>query len=78
MLIEVRSEVAAFVWQVKVGVGQPVEAGDVIAVLESMKIEIPVEAPSGGVVSELRVEPDAQVEEDQVIAVIDDGKGGSP
>ncbi|MGO8861494.1 MAG: acetyl-CoA carboxylase biotin carboxyl carrier protein subunit [Acidimicrobiales bacterium] len=78
MLIEVRSEVAAFVWQVKVAVGQPVEPGDVIVVLESMKIEIPVEAPIGGIVSELRVEPDAQLEEDEVIAVIDDGKGGGP
>jgi acetyl-CoA carboxylase biotin carboxyl carrier protein len=76
VLIQVRSELTAFVWQVKVAVGHPVEPGDVIVVLESMKIEIPVEAPVGGVVVEMRVEPDAQLEEHQVIAVIDDGKGG--
>src|SRR5439155_9797687 len=45
---EVAAEIAANVWQVPATVGQTVAAGDTIAILESMKMEIPVEAPVGG------------------------------
>lgn len=76
MLVEVRSETGAVVWQMKVALGQTVQHGDVIAVLESMKVEIPVKAPVAGVIAELCVAADAQVDEDQVIAVIDDCKKG--
>jgi biotin carboxyl carrier protein len=76
VLVEIRSETAGVLWQMKVAVGQSVQIGDVLAVLESMKIEIPVLAPVGGVIVELRVAADAQVDEDQVIAVIDERSKG--
>ena len=44
MTDRVRSEIAANVWKVTVEVGQAVEAGATLAILESMKMEIPVEA----------------------------------
>ena len=69
---EIRAEIAANVWQVPVEVGQTVATGDTIAILESMKMEIPVEAPVAGTVTELRVTPDDQVNEGDVIAVIDE------
>ena len=65
-------EIAANVWQVPVEVGQAVATGDTIAILESMKMEIPVESPVAGKVAELRVAPDDQVNEGDVIAVIDE------
>jgi acetyl-CoA carboxylase biotin carboxyl carrier protein len=71
-VVDVVAEIAANVWQVPVEVGQTVAAGDTIAILESMKMEIPVEAPVGGTVAELRVAPDDQVNEGDVIAVIDE------
>ena len=69
-MAEVRAEITANVWQVRVEVGQEVEEGDELVVLESMKMEIPVLAPIGGTVTEVKVEPDTQVHEGDVIAVI--------
>ena len=40
-------------------------------ILESMKMEIPVEAPLAGTVVSIVVRPEDQVEEDQVVAVIE-------
>ena len=71
-MVDVVAEIAANVWQVPVEVGQRVATGDTIAILESMKMEIPVEAPVAGTVAELRVAPDDQVNEGDVIAVIDE------
>jgi acetyl-CoA carboxylase biotin carboxyl carrier protein len=68
---EVRSEMVANVWKVVVGPGDPVGAGDPLVILESMKMEIPVEAPEAGTVREVRVEEGAVVQEGDVIAVID-------
>ena len=45
-------------------------AGDTLAVLESMKMEIPVESPVAGTVAEVRVAPEDRVAEGDVIVVI--------
>ena len=52
-------------------VGDSVAEGEVIMILESMKMEIPVESPAAGTLSQVLVEPEEQVEEDQVVAVIE-------
>ena len=44
-MVEVQAEIAANVWQVPAEVGQMIAEGETIAILESMKMEIPVEAP---------------------------------
>ena len=66
--IDVESEVTGNVWKVLVEEGAKVSEGDVIIILESMKMEIPLEAPADGTVAELLVKPEDQVEEDQVVA----------
>ena len=66
-----RAELSATVWQVRVGVGEPVADGDPLVVLESMKMEIPVPSPVAGTVTELRVAPADRVEEGDVVAVIE-------
>lgn len=68
---EVRSEMVANVWRVAVQAGDTVAAGDPLVILESMKMEIPVESPSAGTVSEVRVEEGAVVQEGDVLAVIE-------
>ena len=68
---EVRAEITANVWQVRVEVGQRVDVGDELVILESMKMEIPVVAPLAGTVSQLAVAPDDQVIEGDLIAVIE-------
>ncbi len=70
--MEVHAEITANVWQVRVEVGQTVAVGDELVILESMKMEIPVEAPVAGTVAEIRVEPDTQVHEGDVVAVLDE------
>ena len=67
------AEITANVWQVPAEVGQQVAEGDTLVILESMKMEIPVEAPVGGTVTEVRVKPEDQVQEGDVLAVIDEG-----
>lgn len=70
-MTEVRAEMTANVWQVPAVVGQVVAEGDVLVILESMKMEIPVEAPKAGTISEVRVKPDDQVQEGAVLVVIE-------
>ncbi len=69
-MAEVKAEIAANVWQVVVEVGATVADGDELIILESMKMEIPVVAPCDGTVSELRVKPEDQVQEGDVLVVI--------
>jgi acetyl-CoA carboxylase biotin carboxyl carrier protein len=66
----IRSDVAGSVWKVEVGVGQRVAAGDVLVIVESMKMEIPVEAPADGTVAEIRVTEGERVAEGAIVAVI--------
>jgi acetyl-CoA carboxylase biotin carboxyl carrier protein len=68
---EVRSGMVANVWKVVAAAGDTVDIGDPLVILESMKMEIPVEASQGGTVKEVRVEEDAVVQEGDVIAVIE-------
>ena len=67
---EIKAEMAANVWQVPAEVGAVVAAGDVLVILESMKMEIPVEAERAGTITEVRVKPDDQVQDGDVLVVI--------
>ena len=69
--IEVTSEVTGNVWKVQAKVGDLLAEDDVIMILESMKMEIPVEAPIAGKLVELSVAEEDSVEEDQVVAIIE-------
>ena len=66
----VESEVTGSVWKVEVAIGDAVAVGDVLLILESMKMEIPLETPVAGHVAELLVQVEDAVEEGQVLAVI--------
>ncbi len=52
-------------------VGDRVEEDDVVIVMEAMKMEIPVVAPCGGVIKEVKVSPGQAVEAEQVLAMIE-------
>ena len=72
-MTEVEAEITANVWQVRTEVGAQVSEGDELVILESMKMEITVVAPVAGTVAEVRVAPEDQVHEGDVVAVIDEG-----
>jgi acetyl-CoA carboxylase biotin carboxyl carrier protein len=70
-MTQVRAEMTANVWQVSAEVGAVVAVGDTIAILESMKMEIPVEAPVAGTVTALHVKPGDNIQEGDLIADIE-------
>jgi len=68
---KVLSEVSGSVWKVEVSVGQAVAAGDVLLIVESMKMEIPVEASVAGTVREVLVAEGEAVADGQWLATLD-------
>lgn len=71
MGVSVEAQVTGRVVRVEKNVGDAVSVEDTLLVLESMKMEIPVEAPSAGTVSEIRVGEGDNVEEGDILAVLD-------
>lgn len=69
--IEVASEVAGSVWKLVADPGASLDTGDPILILESMKMEIPVEAPVPGRLVQLCVSEQDPVEEGQVVAILE-------
>ncbi|HHA2047767.1 TPA: urea carboxylase [Enterobacter cloacae] len=65
------SPVSGNLWQVNVEVGNTVREGDVLVVLESMKMEIPLVATQDGVVSQVRVQPGSSVRAGQCVVVLE-------
>jgi biotin carboxyl carrier protein len=71
MLEDIKAHITGVVFQVVARPGDTVEAGDPVIVLESMKMEIPVEAPRSGAVREIRVQEGQTVQEGDTVAVLD-------
>jgi len=65
------SPIAGNLWQVQVVAGERVSAGDVLVILESMKMEIPVLAPFAGVVREIPVQPGSGIGAGQRVVVLE-------
>ena len=67
---EIVAEMVANVLVVSVEAGTPVQPGDTVALLESMKMEIPVIAELAGVVTEVKIAPGDVVQEGDVLLVL--------
>lgn len=57
--------------QIPVNVGGRVQEDDTVIVMEAMKMEIPVVAPTSGVIKEIKVAPGQMVDSGAVLAVIE-------
>ncbi len=68
--MDVISEVSGTVWKVLIQPGQSVAEGDVLVIVESMKMEIPVEAPCDGVLQSLSCEEGKPVREGDVVGLV--------
>lgn len=68
----VDSPVSGSVWQTQVNQGEQVQAGQLLVILESMKMEIPIYAPSAGVVSDLLLKDGSRVNAGQAIVVLEE------
>jgi acetyl-CoA carboxylase biotin carboxyl carrier protein len=69
--VDVKSEIYAVVSKVQVSPGADVAADDLLMILESMKMEVPVTAPAAGRVRSIVVAEGASVEEDDLLLVLD-------
>lgn len=70
-ITEVRSDVIGTVWKIEKAPGDSVNEGDEIMILESMKMEISVESPVAGKLTEIKVVPEESIEEDQILCLIE-------
>jgi len=68
---DVEAHITGNVWKIEVAVGDSVEEGDTVVILESMKMEIPVEAEDDGVVAEILCEEGQAVSEGDVLVVLE-------
>lgn len=70
-MADVQAHITGTVWKIEVQVGQQVSAGDTVVILESMKMEMPVEAPQGGTVKQIRCVEGQAVSEGDVLVVLE-------
>ncbi|MDQ1263324.1 MAG: pyruvate carboxylase subunit [Campylobacterota bacterium] len=68
--MDIKALLPGSVWKIVANPGQSVKEGDVILILESMKMEIDVVAPKGGVIKSIHVATNDKVVEGQIVAVL--------
>ncbi len=71
MPTDIRAHITGTVWKIEIGVGDSVAEGQTLVILESMKMEMPVEAPSAGTVSAIHAKEGAAVEEGAVLLTLE-------
>jgi acetyl-CoA carboxylase biotin carboxyl carrier protein len=71
MATDVVAHITGTVWEIRVNVGDAVAEEQVLVVLESMKMEMPVESPTAGRVSGIQVEKGQAVEEGEVLLTLE-------
>jgi len=71
MAIDIPAHITGTVWKVEVEPGDEVDEGDTVVILESMKMEMPVEAEDPGKVKEIRCEEGQSVQEGDVLVVLE-------
>lgn len=69
-MADVTAHITGTVWKIECKVGQTVNAGDTLVILESMKMEMPVEAPVSGKVEAIHCAEGQAVSEDAVLLVL--------
>jgi acetyl-CoA carboxylase biotin carboxyl carrier protein len=70
-MADIEAHITGNVWKIEVEIGDDVEDGDTVVILESMKMEIPVEAEDDGAVKEIRCEEGQAVSEGDVLVVLE-------
>ena len=70
-MAEIEAHITGNVWKIEIAVGDEVGDGDTVVILESMKMEIPVESEEDGTVREIRCEEGQAVSEGDVLVVLE-------
>lgn len=72
MATQIKAHITGTIWKIKVEVGQQVDEGDTLVIIESMKMEMPIEAADPGKVIEIKAKEGQPVNEGDVLLVIED------
>ena len=67
----IKAHITGTVWKIEVKTGDNVSEGTVVVILESMKMEMPVEAEDAGIVAEIRCEEGQAVNEGDTLIVLE-------
>ncbi|CAN5176249.1 acetyl-CoA carboxylase biotin carboxyl carrier protein subunit [soil metagenome] len=70
-MADIEAHITGTVWKIEVAVGDDVEDGDTVVILESMKMEMPVESEDDGKVAVIRCEEGQSVQEGDVLVVLE-------
>jgi acetyl-CoA carboxylase biotin carboxyl carrier protein len=70
-LPDIQAHITGTVWKIEVAPGDNVAEGDTVVILESMKMEMPVEASDEGIVKEIAVEEGQAVNEGDTLVVLE-------
>jgi acetyl-CoA carboxylase biotin carboxyl carrier protein len=70
MAVDVTAHITGTVWKIQVQVGDPVAEEQPVVILESMKMEMPVESPAAGTVTAIAVKEGQAVEEGDVLVTL--------
>jgi acetyl-CoA carboxylase biotin carboxyl carrier protein len=70
-MTDVEAHITGTVWKIEVAIGDEVADGDTVVILESMKMEMPVEVEDDGIVKEIRCEEGQSVQEGDVLVVLE-------
>jgi acetyl-CoA carboxylase biotin carboxyl carrier protein len=68
---DVDAHITGTVWKIEVELGDNVDEGDTVVILESMKMEMPVEAEDPGVVTEILCAEGQSVSEGDTLVVLE-------
>jgi acetyl-CoA carboxylase biotin carboxyl carrier protein len=71
MPTDVTAHITGTVWKIEVAMGDPVEEEQTVVILESMKMEMPVEAPAAGRVVAIAVKEGQAVDEGDVLLTLE-------
>jgi acetyl-CoA carboxylase biotin carboxyl carrier protein len=70
MATDVRAHITGTVWKIEKKVGDSVSEGDTVVILESMKMEMPVESPASGTITKVVCSEGQAVDEGAVLAIV--------
>ena len=71
MAVDVCAHITGTVWKIEVKVGDSVQADQPVVILESMKMEMPIESPSAGIVGSILVAEGQTVDEGDVLLTLE-------
>ena len=70
--MDIKAHITGTVWKIEAAVGDVLDEDDVVMILESMKMEMPIEAPADGKILTITVSEGEPVQEGQVVATLEE------